>query len=530
MSTNRLSSGFHYGFMVENVNTEMLRNLEIQNYGSNILLRNQRSMHTLRSLISNVGRLTRDLYADDADPQFIFKGRRKDVFIPSRGCGFQNASSSISSGDTMPGFKSLSMGHRHLLVSNTESSKRVLKKFGRNPVGGLTSIYGISSVLDVCSSTRHSNILVRRNIMKSLSMEGGVKGMGPSWVNLPPIQRYVERRKDPILIVSNPPLNINHILGGIFMLGSLKLSGDAYYFMVLERAVSKTLLLQGLNSWPNIQTVGPMVHAICEMLKDLLHSSDDIVSSCSDAIPEVLMDAPESLPPDSINDPSSSTQSTSKNSEKSLYTYAFCRYELLNGCFNSSSFDGKNRNMMNGGKKDINIVYNRDCSTLERLSSEIGYVYDMQPDLFHPLDRYDVRLIQKRVLEGSSRLSPIRLKLIPLIYPKDQSHHVLYCKDFPMKILSVTSEVKHFIVLTTLARVLVQVIHLNDIGYQNSYGFQMKPKDFYSHLMSRDPVESLYRIDLTLSLKTIEKDYLLQRLEYIIGNKPVFDYVKSFLS
>lgn len=148
--------------------------------------------------------------------------------------------------------------------------------------------------------------------------------------------------------------------------------------------------------------------------------------------------------------------------------------------------------------------------------------------------RWRVSLIQEKVVADRYHLSPLGVKILPLIdYPRDDImyQYVIYVQNYPFNCIGVVPEDSDKIVLSAIARILNQVILSKDILLKNSFGLRTHINDFYQDVISRgNVVDGLYKVDLCNSLKTIDQSIILNKLESLIGNTPVFGFVKSLFS
>lgn len=89
-----------------------------------------------------------------------------------------------------------------------------------------------------------------------------------------------------------------------------------------------------------------------------------------------------------------------------------------------------------------------------------------------------------------------------------------------------------YLVLTSLGRSINHAILDKNILLDNSFGMKTPVPDYYSNLISRGKIgrDGLFRMDLTLSLQSINKSYLMDRLKSIISNKTLLELVQSYLS
>lgn len=103
---------------------------------------------------------------------------------------------------------------------------------------------------------------------------------------------------------------------------------------------------------------------------------------------------------------------------------------------------------------------------------------------------------------------------------------ILHCDEFPEKGVVILASESDKLVLTALGKVLNDIF--DSMGY---YPICMSIHSFYDNvLLSRSSnVDSLYRIDMTRSLLTIDQAEFINDLESILGKNPIFDLVLSFL-
>lgn len=173
------------------------------------------------------------------------------------------------------------------------------------------------------------------------------------------------------------------------------------------------------------------------------------------------------------------------------------------------------------------------CS-LDQLASTIEKYYNgLTTDIFSELTVSRVREIQNQIRTGKYTLSPLQLIIInhnniDLLKGINYLHHILI-NESPFKgILTPIQEDK--LVLIALGGMLnTRIIKLN-LLHSSSFGFKLRPTDYYAHIRSIEgPISRVYKLDMIKSLFRINKEILLTKLEPIVSNTEIMKLLKSFL-
>ena len=73
-----------------------------------------------------------------------------------------------------------------------------------------------------------------------------------------------------------------------------------------------------------------------------------------------------------------------------------------------------------------------------------------------------------------------------------------------------------------------RIINLNLLN-SSSFGLKLRPTDYYAHIRSIEgPISRVYKLDMTNSLRRVNKDSLLTKLEPIVSNDEIIQLLKSF--
>ena len=170
------------------------------------------------------------------------------------------------------------------------------------------------------------------------------------------------------------------------------------------------------------------------------------------------------------------------------------------------------------------------CS-LHRLAYAIGMTYNELPDVFVELTEQKVREIQKSVKDGTYTLSPLLLRAFAR--KGDQKpgfFHTFPAKDESNLYLGINPTLEDSLVLTALGRMLnLHFLRVN-LFTDKSFGLRTKPNAFYSTVCARGKVLRLYKCDLTISLRTINRESLLLNLSHIVKDGAIIEFVDKFLS
>lgn len=179
------------------------------------------------------------------------------------------------------------------------------------------------------------------------------------------------------------------------------------------------------------------------------------------------------------------------------------------------------------GRKDEIIPF---CS-LHRLACNIDLVYKELSDHFPELTANKVIEIQKSIKDGTYTLSPLRLSFFSkkgdLKRPK--YHHIMHVKEQPNLYYGVNPTQEDSLVLMGLGIMLNNKIVKDNLLMENSLGLKTLLKDYLVKVCARENVLRLYKFDLTNSMKTINRDYLMSKLSHIVQDGVILELVGQFL-
>ena len=180
-------------------------------------------------------------------------------------------------------------------------------------------------------------------------------------------------------------------------------------------------------------------------------------------------------------------------------------------------------------QKDMTQGY---CS-LEQLAKHIEFTYNHIPDIFDELTVDKVLDIQNRIRNGRYTLLSLQLLVVSSkenIKSLNFAHimHLLINNEIYYGIVTPIQEDK--LVLMALGRMLNHAILDLNLLNENSFGLKTILPDYYSHIISIDrPILRLYKLDMTNSLRVINKESLLTKLEPIVKNDEIMKLLKSYL-
>lgn len=205
---------------------------------------------------------------------------------------------------------------------------------------------------------------------------------------------------------------------------------------------------------------------------------------------------------------------------------------------------GRAQNMLPGRAQNMFYISNirylsiLTFSSLHRLAYDIGVVYDGLSDLFPGLTGEKVRDIQQSIKDGRYTLSPLQVRVIPKNEEDltcSKFNHLMSVKDEPNIYLGVNPTLEDSLVLIGLGRMLNLNILQENILSKNSFGIKPLRKegycisDYYSIVCARGRVFKLFKLDLTNSLRTINRDNLLFNLSHIVKDGQTMELLGQYM-
>lgn len=170
------------------------------------------------------------------------------------------------------------------------------------------------------------------------------------------------------------------------------------------------------------------------------------------------------------------------------------------------------------------------CS-LDQLASTIAKYYNGLTDIFDELTVSKMRDIQKKIKTGKYTLSSLQLIYNNKKDPIKDFHHILHMlKNDSIFYGSLTPIQEDKLVLMALGGMLnTRIVNLNLLN-SSSFGLKFRPTDYYAHIRSIEgPISRVYKLDMTNSLRRVNKESLLTKLEPIVSNDEIIQLLKSFL-
>lgn len=173
------------------------------------------------------------------------------------------------------------------------------------------------------------------------------------------------------------------------------------------------------------------------------------------------------------------------------------------------------------------------CS-LNRLSYDIGVVYNGLTDLFPGLTDKRVSEMQYCVKEGRYTLSPLIISTFTdkSEIEKEQFVHIITSEDSDNcnEYHGIKPTEEDGLVLLALGRMLNLHFLDIDIFVKNSYGLKLPIPKYYDMVCKRgNNVLMFYKIDLTNSCWIISRESILCKLSDIVMDKKIIELVKKFL-
>lgn len=179
---------------------------------------------------------------------------------------------------------------------------------------------------------------------------------------------------------------------------------------------------------------------------------------------------------------------------------------------------------------------NPQCS-LEELALSIEKYYNGLTDIFSELTVSRMREIQHQIRTGKYTLSPFKLKFFKQIAHINEKNNCYYylmhmLLDDSIIYYGILSPIpEDRLVLMALGGMLnTRIIKLNLLN-SSSFGFKLRLKDYYVHICSsiEVPISRVYKLDMMNSLRRINKENLLTKLEPIVSNTYINQLLKEYL-
>lgn len=184
-----------------------------------------------------------------------------------------------------------------------------------------------------------------------------------------------------------------------------------------------------------------------------------------------------------------------------------------------------------GKEKKRSILMKTECS-LQQLAFEVENVYNAFRCQY-PFGDKEVNEIKKAILTRSYVLSPLRLVVLPIEFPKSKFLHVFTIPAMPNVYFVAIAESKDALVFIALSRVLS--LTLDSYGAFLEHSFALKKKGgginaFYDEVRNCGKVNMLLYFDLTPSLNTLSRFRLVTKVRPVLNDPFLFQLVSSFLN
>lgn len=173
------------------------------------------------------------------------------------------------------------------------------------------------------------------------------------------------------------------------------------------------------------------------------------------------------------------------------------------------------------------------CS-LDRLASIIDKYYNFLPDIFDELTLSKVRDIQNQIRTGKYTLSSFQLlvsdkKEDPIL--NIDNNHIIHLRgdDFIFYGSLIPIQEDQLVLIALGYMLNTRIVKLNLLN-SSSFGLKLSQTDYHAHIRSIEgPISRVYKLDMTNSLRNVNKESLLTKLEPIVSNDEIMKLLKSFL-
>lgn len=171
------------------------------------------------------------------------------------------------------------------------------------------------------------------------------------------------------------------------------------------------------------------------------------------------------------------------------------------------------------------------CSK-DQLASYIDIYYNGLIDMFDELTVSKMRDIKNQIRAGKYTLSSLQLIVNNKKDLLKHFHRIVHMRDndsiIYYGILTPTIQEDKLVLMALGAMLNHSIMNLNLLN-SSSFGLKLKPTYYYAHICSIEgPISRVYKLDMTNSLRRINKDSLLTKLKPIVSNE-IFQLLKSFL-
>ena len=190
------------------------------------------------------------------------------------------------------------------------------------------------------------------------------------------------------------------------------------------------------------------------------------------------------------------------------------------------------------GAKSFRCRCYRYCTFRCELSADIDFIYkDLTDNLPFCMSRYQLALIQQKILSGIYVLSPLQVKFIKMDDLSRFLHDTLPdCPDImigrgsdpDIRSVVLPSNKEDVLVLRGLSRMLLRLSQGNLL--KDCDRLEILAESFFDSLQEMEKVDRLYRLDLIASLRFIPSSLILDKVKPLVGDGIVYKLISSLLS
>lgn len=125
---------------------------------------------------------------------------------------------------------------------------------------------------------------------------------------------------------------------------------------------------------------------------------------------------------------------------------------------------------------------------------------------------------------------PLRLEVFPKDHPKTGFFHTFSVPEYPDIFIAVRPEEEDGLVFMALTRMLNFKFLSSSVFIEKSFGLCKHKtfRDFYVEVVGWNKVERLFYFYLTTSLTTLYRSHLLAKLEPVLNDPPLLQFISSF--
>lgn len=208
-----------------------------------------------------------------------------------------------------------------------------------------------------------------------------------------------------------------------------------------------------------------------------------------------------------------------------IYNIRSIHFTKFNCISESSDNRSRDNNSDNASSDNPNF-----CS-LQRLALYVGNSFIELKTTFPDLNLPKVIDILNSIKDGTYTLSPFIVCSFSKedVHPDPIVYHKIHIEENPNIYLGTVPTQADNLVLIGLGRMLHILFIKNKVFIDQSFGFRTGVKEFYGNVCARGVFSRLYKLDMTNTLRIINRDNLLCKLSYLVKDVYILEFIRKFL-